>query len=378
MKTKCIAMILAGGKGTRLKQLTSHIPKPAVPFGGRYRIIDFVLSNCRNSSIKNIGVLTQYARNPLHEYLGNGKKWGLNGGLTLLPPYQYGLQKQWYDGTANAVFQNLDFIEEHNPEHVLILAADHIYKMDYNEMLYDHMNADADITIAVQKVPLMVASRFGIMITNAEGRIIKFEEKPIYPLSDLASMGIYLFKWRPFKEWIESGINKYENSDFGHDVIPTMLMDGYHLHAHHFNTYWRDVGTIESYWEANMDLLKEEKNVFFEKKNWDIYTDCSPQAPRYISPTAVIRNSIINEGCKIYGEVINSVIFFGVSIGHGSIIKDSIVLPFSTIGKNVIIEKSVVNSNTSILDNSWIHSNTITFVRNDEPPQTKRIITNVF
>lgn len=352
-KKKCIAMLLAGGRGSRLKDLTQFIAKPAVPFGGKYRIVDFTLSNCRNSGIDTVGVLTQYQPHILQNYIGDGKHWDLNlknKGVTLLPPYQCEMGERWYDGTAHAIYQNLRYIESHNPENVLIISGDHIYKMNYDDMLQEHINANADATISVINVPWSEANRFGIMnIDNETSRIVEFEEKPNQPKSNLASMGIYIFKWTALKKYLEMEEQKLSSSkDFGKDIIPAMIAENRLLYAYRFSGYWKDVGTIESYWEANMDLLSAETSPIFQNPEWPIYTAETLQPPMYLDEKASLRQSLVSEGCQVFGEVENSVLFSGVKVGKGAIIKDSVILPNTVIGDNAVIVRAVVGSDTVI------------------------------
>lgn len=355
-KKQCIAMLLAGGRGTRLKELTQYIAKPAVPFGGKYRIVDFTLSNCSNSGIDTVGILTQYQPHTLQNYIGDGKHWDLNrktGGVTILPPYQCELGERWYDGTAHAIYQNLQYIDSHNPENVLIISGDHIYKMDYNKMLKQHIDTRADATISVINVPWNEADRFGIMsITPDCNRILEFEEKPKQPKSNLASMGIYIFKWKILKEYLEKEEeNLFSSKDFGKDIIPAMIDDHRQLYGYRFNGYWKDVGTIQSYWEANMDLLSAKTNPILQNENWTIYTHETSQSPLYLDGNATLHQSLVSEGCKVYGSVENSVLFYGVTIGKGAIIKDSVILPNTIIGENAVISRSVIGSGTVIESN---------------------------
>ncbi|WHX98236.1 glucose-1-phosphate adenylyltransferase [Neobacillus sp. DY30] len=359
-KKQCIAMLLAGGKGSRLKELTRNLAKPAVPFGGKYRIIDFALSNCKNSSIDTVGILTQYKQETLQNYIENGEKWGLNrkiGGVAILQPKH---SENSYEGTAHAVYENLRFIESQNPEYVLILSGDHIYKMDYSHMVNEHKRSGADATISVIQVPWSEASRFGIMNINPENsQIIEFEEKPEYPKSNLASMGIYLFNWPILKKFLEKEENNPSSSkDFGKDVIPSMLQADCHLHAYHFYGYWKDVGTVQSFWEAHMDLLSVNTNPILKNEEWIIYTNGMSQPPMYLDGKATLQQSIISEGCKVYGEVENSVLFYGVIVGKGAIIKDSVILPNTIIGENAEIYRSVVGSGSFIAANAKVGDST--------------------
>ncbi len=362
MKRKqCIAMLLAGGRGTRLEELTEHIAKPAVPFGGKYRIIDFTLSNIRNSAIDTVGVLTQYQPHLLQNHIGRGDAWELQkkeGGLNILPPYQSKDTERWYQGTAHAIFQNMDFIQQYNPSHVLIISGDHIYKMDYNEMLSEHIKNQADVTISVMEVPWNEASRFGILDIHKEtNQIISFQEKPAFPTSNLASMGIYIFKWEVLKRYLEQEENNpYSSKDFGKDIIPSILYDKRRLYAFKFKGYWKDVGTIESYWEANMDLLNRDTNIFLTNKDWEIYTVEQSFPPTFTDTDALIKQSLISGGNEIIGEVHHSVLFNGVKIGKGSVIKNSVILPNTVIGENAFIENVIVAENINIPNNYIMNS----------------------
>jgi glucose-1-phosphate adenylyltransferase len=359
-KKKCVAMLLAGGKGSRLNSLTKDIAKPAVPFGGKYRIIDFTLSNCTNSGIDTVGVLTQYQPLLLNSYIGIGSAWDLDrkdGGVTVLPPYSESSEVRWYTGTASAIFQNLNYLKQYQPEYVLILSGDHIYKMNYESMLEYHIEKRADVTISVIEVPWHEASRFGIMNTEEDMRIREFEEKPNTPKNNLASMGIYIFNWNVLKEFLEmDDRNQRSTHDFGKDVIPLLLDEQKKLYAYPFKGYWKDVGTVKSLWEANMDLLNEESTLNLFDNDWKIYTVNPNQPPQYISPEAIVKESLINEGCTIEGFVEKSVLFHGVSVGKGSVIKESVIMSDAKIGKNVRIEKAIVPSNISIPDGTVICS----------------------
>lgn len=362
-KKQCVALLLAGGKGTRLKELTQNLAKPAVPFGGKYRIIDFALSNCKNSSIDSVGILTQYKQETLQSYIADGEKWGLNkkiGGVAILQPNQRENEKSSYEGTAHAVFENLRYIENQNPEYVLILSGDHIYKMDYSHLVEEHKRSGADATISVIKVPWNEASRFGIMNIDPESnQIIEFEEKPVLPKSNLASMGIYIFNWPILKKFLEKEENNpVSTKDFGKDVIPSMLMDKCHLHAYYFNGYWKDVGTVESFWEAHMDLLSINTNPILKNEEWMIYTNGMSYPPMYLDGKASLHQSIISEGCEVYGRVENSVLFYGVKIGKGAIIKNSVILPNTLIGENAEIYRTVVGSGSVIAANTIVGDST--------------------
>ncbi|GGF19421.1 glucose-1-phosphate adenylyltransferase [Halobacillus andaensis] len=359
MKGKeCVAMLLAGGQGTRLKSLTKKIAKPAVYFGGKYRIIDFPLSNCSNSGIDTVGVLTQYEPLILNNYIGIGSAWDLDrsyGGVSVLPPFMQSEGGGWYTGTANAIYRNIEFLDRYEPEHVLILSGDHIYKMDYGAMLEEHIEQDSDATISVIPVSWDEASRFGIMNTDDDGRIIEFDEKPEFPLSNLASMGVYIFKWEVLKRYLLEDEQKEGSShDFGKDIIPTMLQDGKHLHAYKFEGYWKDVGTVDSLWEANMDLLKDEPGLNLSDHEWRIYSKNPNQPAQYIAPCATVRNALINEGCRIYGTVDTSVIFYGVHVEDSAVVKDSVIMPNVKIGKNVKIHRAIISEGSVIEDNAVI------------------------
>ncbi|WP_312642041.1 glucose-1-phosphate adenylyltransferase [Hydrogenoanaerobacterium sp.] len=345
-KKECVAMLLAGGQGSRLYTLTKNQAKPAVPFGGKYRIIDFPLSNCVNSGIDTVGVLTQYQPLELNEYIGSGQPWDLdrlNGGVFVLPPYQKSSGSDWYKGTANAIYQNLQFIERYDPEYVLILSGDHIYKMDYAKMLNAHKEKQADCTIAVLQVGLEEASRFGIMNTNPDGSIYEFEEKPAHPKSTLASMGIYIFTWDKLKKYLElDEENPSSNKDFGKDVLPAMLDDGQRMFAYNFEGYWKDVGTIDSLWEANMDLLDPNVPLDLYDPSWKIYARNPVKPPHFVAKGAVVENSIVTEGCYIEGTVDFSVLFAGVKVEDGATVRDSIIMPGAVIKRGAVVEYSIV------------------------------------
>ena len=355
---KCVAMLLAGGQGSRLGVLTKNTAKPAVPFGGKYRIIDFPLSNCTNSGIDTIGVLTQYKPLKLNSYIGIGQPWDLdrlNGGVTILPPYMKQTAGEWYSGTANAICQNIEFIEAYNPEYVLILSGDQIYKMDYSAMLAFHEEKKADVTIAILEVPWEDASRFGIMNTDEENKIYEFVEKPKNPISNKASMGIYIFNWKKLREYLmEDQRTMGSSNDFGKDIIPKMLQDGEQMYAFPFKGYWRDVGTIQSLWEANMDLLEESSELDLYDPAWRIYSRNPVEPPHYIARGANVRSCIITEGGMIYGDVKHSVLFAGVTVGKGSKIRNSILMPNVKIGENTIIENAIIAENTVVGDNCYI------------------------
>lgn len=345
MKKEMIAMILAGGQGSRLKLLTKNIAKPAVPFGGKYRIIDFPLSNCTNSGIDTVGILVQYKPKALNNYIGIGTSWDLNrnfGGVSILPPYMQEDGGWWYKGTANSIYQNIDFIDDYDPEYVLILSGDHIYKMDYNKMLEYHKSRNADATIAVLNVSLEEASRFGIMNVQNQDEIYEFEEKPAKPKSTLASMGIYIFNWKTLrKALIEDEANDKSSNDFGKDIIPKLLGEGRRLIAYPFEGYWKDVGTVESLWEANMDLLGEEPKFDIFDKNWRIYSKSTNKPSQVIGNNAVIENSLVTEGCVVNGTVENSILFQGVVVEEGAVVKDSVVMCDSVVKKGALVERAI-------------------------------------
>ena len=345
-KKECIAMLLAGGQGSRLGVLTQHIAKPAVPFGGKYRIIDFPLSNCVNSGIDTVGVLTQYQPLELNTYIGNGQPWDLDrmsGGVAILPPYMTSTRGDWYKGTANAVFQNINFIEPYDPEYVLVLSGDHIYKMNYDWMLRDHIRAGADCTIAVINVPEAEAPRFGIMNTDDAGRVLEFEEKPPHPKSTKASMGVYIFSWKVLRRYLtEDDRDPESHNDFGHDIIPKMLADGRMLYAYEYKGYWKDVGTIESLWEANMDILRRESGLVLHDPLWRIYGRNPAMPPQYVAPGAQMKNSMIAEGCHIEGTVENSIIFYDVKIEAGAQVRDSIVMQGSIVRAGATVDRAIL------------------------------------
>ena len=347
IRKEMIAMLLAGGQGSRLGVLTAKVAKPAVAFGGKYRIIDFPLSNCINSGIDTVGVLTQYQPLRLNTHIGIGIPWDLDrnsGGVTVLPPYEKSDNSEWYSGTANAIFQNMNYMEQYHPEYVLILSGDHIYKMDYEVMLDFHKENHADVTIATMPVPIEEASRFGIVIADESKKIMDFEEKPEKPRSNLASMGIYIFSWDTLKEALYA-MKDQSGCDFGKHIIPYCHENGKRLFAYEYNGYWKDVGTLGSYWEANMELIPEF-NLYEEY--WKIYTKSDIIEPQYLSADSVVEKSIIGEGTEVYGEVHNSVIGAGVTIGRGAVIRDSIVMKGTTIGENAIIDKSIIAENCQV------------------------------
>ena len=348
-----IAMLLAGGQGSRLGVLTANVAKPAVSFGGKYRIIDFPLSNCINSGIDTVGVLTQYQPLRLNRHIGIGIPWDLdrnNGGVAILPPYEKSGNSEWYTGTANAIYQNMRYIDSYNPDYVLILSGDHIYKMDYEVMLDFHKENNADVTIATMPVPIEEASRFGIVIADDDKRINAFEEKPVHPRSNLASMGIYIFSWPVLKEALLA-LKDQENCDFGKHVIPYCFENNKRLFAYEYNGYWKDVGTLNSYWEANMELIDIIPVFNLYEEFWKIYTRTDAIPPQYISSDAFIEKSIIGDGSEIYGKVYNSVIGSGVVIEEGAVVRDSIIMQDTVIGKNTSVEKAIIAEEVVIGDN---------------------------
>lgn len=369
-KKECVAMLLAGGQGSRLYALTHDMAKPAVPYGGKYRIIDFPLSNCVNSGIDTVGVLTQYQPLVLHDYIGNGQPWDLDkqyGGAHCLPPYQTALGAEWYKGTANAIYQNISFVDRYDPEYVVILSGDHIYKMDYNDMLEHHKKKNADATIAVLDVPMEEASRFGIMITNDEGDIIDFEEKPKHPRSTLASMGIYIFTWSKLKKYlIENENNEAEDKDFGKAIIPNMMKAGEKLVAYAFDGYWKDVGTLDSLWEANMDLLNPNIPIDLYDPDWKMYSRNPVLPPQYIGENAVVENSMITDGCDVEGTVDFSVIFEGVKIEPGATVTDSIIMPGSVIKSGAVVEYAIIGENCVVGEGAQIGARPETFDNRDD------------
>jgi len=345
-KKQCIAMLLAGGQGSRLGILTKLMAKPALPFGGKYRIIDFPLSNCSNSGIDVVGVLTQYQPLELNAYIGSGSPWDLdltNGGVFVLPPYVKGKSGEWYRGTANAICQNIGFVEQFNPEYVLVLAGDHIYKMDYNAMLTYHIQKQADVTIAVLEVPWEETSRFGIMDTNEEGRVVKFEEKPKEAKSNKASMGVYIFTWSKLRHYLERDeADPKSSNDFGKNVIPMMLGENQGVYAYPFEGYWKDVGTVESLWESNMDLLQQPMPINLDDKRWRIYARNPGMPPHYIAPGAMAANTLMTEGCEVFGEVRGSVLFAGVQVEAGAQVRDAVVMPRAKIARGAKVQRAIV------------------------------------
>ena len=357
-KKEMIAMILAGGQGSRLKALTSQVAKPAVAFGGKYKIIDFVLSNCANSGIDTIGILTQYKPWALNSHIGVGKAWDLdvaNGGVSILPPYMGEAGGDWYKGTADAIYQNLYFMDSYEPEYVLILSGDHIYKMDYSKMLDYHIKKGADATIAVIDVPYHEASRFGIMNVEEDYKINEFEEKPPQPKSTLASMGIYIFSYSALKKYLqEDAVKEGSVHDFGKNIIPQMLNDSKGMYAYPFEGYWRDIGTIDSIWEANMDLINPDNELNLYNDDWKIYSNVMSKVPQFIGDTAEVKNSIISEGAVILGKVENSVIFPGVYVAEDAVVKDSVVMEDCRILSNCKIEKAIVGTKAVINGDNYI------------------------
>lgn len=357
-KQEVVAMLLAGGQGSRLGVLTRNLAKPAVPFGGKYRIIDFPLSNCVNSGIETVGVLTQYQPLELNEYIGNGQPWDLdstNAGVHVLPPYQKNKKSDWYKGTANAIFQNIPFIERYDPEYVVVLSGDHIYKMDYSKMINYHKEKDAACTIAVYEVPLEEASRFGILNTNADGSIYEFDEKPKVPKSNQASMGIYVFSWSKLKKYLEEDDeNPKSQNDFGKNVLPAMLNAGERMFAYRFEGYWKDVGTIESLWESNMDLLNPNISLDLSDDEWKIYSRNPVMPPHYVAKGAHVQNSLVAEGCNVYGEIDFAVLFAGVYVAPGAVVKDSIVMPGTRIEEGARVQYAIVSENSVIGANAVV------------------------
>lgn len=351
-KQECIAMLLAGGQGSRLGILTKNIAKPAVPYGGKYRIIDFPLSNCVNSGISTVGVLTQYQPLELNDYIGNGQAWDLdraNGGVHILSPYQQIKGTEWYKGTANAIYQNINFIDRYDPEYVVILSGDHIYKMDYNKMLEYHKEKDAACTIAMLEVPWEEASRFGLMILNDDNSISEFEEKPKNPRSNKASMGVYVFTWSKLRQYLIDDENDPDSSnDFGKNVIPKMHADGEKMFAYLFDGYWKDVGTIDSLWEANLDLLNPKVDLDLSDKSWKIYAKTPVSPPHYISTSAKVQNSMISEGSRIYGDVDYSILFNDVVVEEGAEVKYSIVMPGTVVKRGAVVQYAIVAENAVI------------------------------
>ena len=351
-------MLLAGGQGSRLGLLTKVMAKPAVPFGGKYRIIDFPLSNCTNSNIDTVGVLTQYQPLELNSYIGSGQPWDLDmsyGGVYVLPPYMTAKSGEWYKGTANAIYQNIGFIQQFDPEYVLILSGDHIYKMDYNRMLSAHIERGADITIAVRPVPWEVAPSFGIMNTDADHNIIEFEEKPKHPKSNLASMGVYIFTWKVLKEYLENdNADPNSKNDFGKNIIPKLLEDKKSMLAYEFADYWKDVGTIASLWEANMDLLEEVPEFDLTDPRWKIYSRTPVMPPQFLGKNAVVENSMLTEGCEVYGTVKHSVLFAGVRVDEGAVVENSVVMPGTHIQAGAVVDRTIIAEDCVISKNAKV------------------------
>ncbi len=357
-KQECVAMLLAGGQGSRLYALTKTVAKPAVPYGGKYRIIDFPLSNCVNSGIETVGVLTQYQPLELSDYIGSGQPWDLDrmdAGVHVLPPYQRNKGADWYKGTANAIYQNMVFIERYDPEYVLVLSGDHVYKMDYAQMLAEHKRTKADCTIAVIEVEWEEASRFGVLNTNPDGTVYEFEEKPKKPKSNLASMGIYIFNWAKLKHYLTADENDPKSqNDFGKNVLPAMLVAGERMVAYRFEGYWKDVGTIDSLWEANMDLLNPKVPLDLSDDSWRIYSRTTGLPPHHISSTAQVQNSMISEGGNIHGKVDFSVLFAGVTVEQGARIQDSIIMPGVTVKKGAVVQYAIVAEHAVIEENATV------------------------
>ncbi|MCH4239019.1 MAG: glucose-1-phosphate adenylyltransferase [Oscillospiraceae bacterium] len=357
-KQEVVAMILAGGQGSRLGVLTKKLAKPAVPYGGKYRIIDFPLSNCVNSGIETVGVLTQYQPLELNEYIGSGQPWDLdsmNSGVRVLPPYQRSRKSDWYKGTANAIYQNMQYIERYSPEYVVILSGDHIYKMDYSKMVAYHKEKNADCTIAVFEVPMDEAPRFGILNTREDNSIYEFDEKPAHPKSNKASMGIYVFTWSKLKQYLENDeANPKSGNDFGHDVLPAMLTAGERMFAYPFEGYWKDVGTVESLWESNMDLLNPNVPLDLSEDTWKIYSRNPVMPPHYISKDAKVQNSLVAEGANVYGEIDFAVLFSGVYIAPGAIVRDSIIMPGTRVEEGAVVQYAIVAENSVIGKNAIV------------------------
>ena len=358
IKKKCVAMLLAGGQGSRLGVLTGKIAKPAVPYGGKYRIIDFPLSNCTNSGIDTVGILTQYKPLELNDYVGSGKPWDLdrlNGGVHILPPYQGQKGGDWYKGTANAIYQNLEFIERYNPEYVLILSGDHIYKMDYAKMIAQHEQTGAACTISVLEVSLEEASRFGIMNTNDDGSIYEFEEKPKNPKSQLASMGIYVFTWEKLKKYLtEDNENPDSDNDFGKNVIPLMLNNGELMMVYRFSDYWKDVGTVDSLWEANLDLLNPKIDLNLSDRDWRIYSRTVALPPQYIADSANVEHSLVTDGCEVYGALDYSILFENVTVEEGASVEYSLVMPGAVIKKGAKVKYSIIAEDVVVGENACV------------------------
>ena len=360
MAKEMIAMLLAGGQGSRLYALTQKLAKPAVPFGGKYRIIDFPLSNCVNSGIDTVGILTQYQPMVLNEYIGNGQPWDLDrlyGGVHVLPPYQKASGSDWYKGTANAIYQNIPFIERYDPQYVIILSGDQICKQDYSDFLRFHKEKGAEFSVAVMEVPWDEASRFGLMVADGDDRITEFQEKPKNPKSNLASMGIYIFNWDILKKYlIEDEADPNSENDFGNNIIPNLLKDGRKMYAYHFAGYWKDVGTISSLWEANMDLINSKNELDLNDDSWKIYTEDTTVLPQYVGPTAEIERAFINQGCVINGKVKNSVLFTGARVGEGAQIIDSVLMPGVEVEEGAVVTRALVADGVKIGKNAVVGS----------------------
>ncbi|MEG0978573.1 MAG: glucose-1-phosphate adenylyltransferase [Oscillospiraceae bacterium] len=355
---ECIAMLLAGGQGSRLGILTKNIAKPAVPYGGKYRIIDFPLSNCVNSGIYTVGVLTQYQPLLLNDYIGNGEPWDLDridGGVHILSPYQQIEGTEWYKNTANAIYQNINFVDKYNPEYVVILSGDHIYKMDYSQMLAYHKEKDAACTIAMLEVPWEEASRFGLMNVDEDGTIKEFEEKPKHPKNNKASMGVYMFTWDKLRHYlVNDEADPKSSHDFGHDLIPAMHEAGEKLVAYQFDGYWRDVGTIDSLWASNLDLLSPSAGLNLDDPNWKIYSRSPSSPPQYISDTAQVQNAMLAEGCQVEGKVDFSILFDNVTIEKDAVVRDSIIMPGCTIKSGAVVKYSIIAEDTVVEENACI------------------------
>ncbi len=357
-KTECVAMLLAGGEGSRLGVLTRKVAKPAIPFGGKYRIIDFPLSNCINSGIETVGVLTQYQPLVLNSYIGSGAPWDLDriyGGVRILPPYQQKVGTDWYKGTANAIYQNISYIEYYDPEYVLILSGDHIYKMDYSKMIKYHEDRKADCTIAVMGVPMQEAPRFGIMNTNDDNSVYEFEEKPPKPKSNKASMGVYVFNWKDLKKYlIQDEEDPNSSNDFGKNIIPAMLKDGKKLYAYDFEGYWKDVGTIDSLWDANMDILNPNIPLDLDDRSWKIYARNRALPPHFVSASAKIQNSLIADGCEVYGKVYDTVLFSGATVEKGADVSYSVIMPGAVVKSGAVVKYAIVGQDAVVEENATV------------------------
>ena len=358
MAKELVAMLLAGGQGSRLYALTQKLAKPAVPFGGKYRIIDFPLSNCVNSGIDTVGILTQYQPFVLNEYIGNGQPWDLDrlyGGVHVLPPYQKASGSDWYKGTANAIYQNIAFIERYDPEYVIILSGDQICKQDYSDFLKFHKEKNAEFSVAVMEVPWEDASRFGLMVADDDDKITEFQEKPKNPKSNLASMGIYIFNWKLLRKMLLADMKNADSShDFGKDIIPTMLNDGKSLYAYKFKGYWKDVGTIDSLWEANMDLLDKNNKLDLNDPNWKIYTEDATALPQYIGANATVERAFITQGCVVDGTVKNSVLFTGAKVAAGAKVIDSVLMPGAEVAEGAVVTRALVADGIKIGKNAVV------------------------